>query len=140
MKPRVFVSVPDDRHLNDRRRRLKRAIIGVVAGLGFDVVGFEPEQFGTGASRRSDAWTVDRAQALLRRCDGLLVLALARTHIHLAGSVRASSAVPKPVPTSYNHLEGALGLSLGIPILVVFESGMDRDGIFYSGIKPAEIP
>lgn len=145
MKPRIFVSVPDDRHLDDRRRRLKRAIIGAVAGRGFDVVGFEPEQFGTGASRRSHAWTADRAQALLRRCDGLLVLALARTHIHLAGSVHASSArrrnlVPKPVPTPYNHLEGALGLSLGIPILVVFESGMDRDGIFYSGFKPAEIP
>lgn len=144
MNPRIFVSVPDDRHLNDRRRGLKRAIVGAVADLGFDVVGFEPEQFGTDLAANPDEWTVGRAQTLLQRCDGLLVLALARMHIHVADSeadlAPASVPVPKPVPTTYNHLEGALGISLGLPLLVVIEAGMDRSGILSSGIKPAIVP
>src|SRR5262245_23814329 len=83
MNPRVFVSVPDDRHLDDRRRSLKRAMVSAVAGLGFEVVGFEPEQFGTGLAAHPNEWTVARAQALLQRCDGVLVLALARMHVHV---------------------------------------------------------
>src|SRR5207253_2158440 len=42
-KPRIFVSVPDDRHLDDRRKALKRAIIRFIAEQQFDVVGLAPE-------------------------------------------------------------------------------------------------
>jgi hypothetical protein len=50
-KPRIFVSVPDDRHLDNRRLQLKRAIISFVAGRGFEMDGFEPEQYGAGWQR-----------------------------------------------------------------------------------------
>src|SRR4051812_11685768 len=102
MKPRIFVSVPDDRHLDDRRRSLKRAISGAIDKLGFEIVGFEPEQLGTGLPANPDAWTVARAQALLRRCDGVLVLALARMHIHVSSSqgemAPGNFPILKPVP------------------------------------------
>ncbi len=142
MLPRIFISVPDDRHLDARRQRIKRAILRMIASQGLAVVGFEPEQFGTGASKALSAWTVDRAQALLRQCDGLLVLALARRHVQLPGAAPGPDGRPDllPLPTTYNHLEGAIGLALGLPLLVVMEQGMLRDGIFDSGIQPAEIP
>ena len=142
MHPRIFVSVPDDRHLDDRRQRIKRSILRAVAALGLEVVGFEPEQFGTGAPKPLNAWSVDRAQALLRQCDGLLVLALARRHVQLPGAAPQPDGRPAllPVPTTYNHLEGAIGLALGLPLLLVMEQGMVHDGIFTSGVKPAEIP
>lgn len=140
MPPRIFISVPDDRHLDDRRQRVKRSLLRVVASQGLDVVGFEAEQFGTGAAKPLNAWTVDRAQALLRQCDGVLVLALARRHVQLPGAAPSGEPTLQPVPTSYNHLEGAIGLALGLPVLVVMEQGMAHDGIFTSGIQPAEMP
>jgi len=45
-----------------------------------------------------------------------------------------------PMPTAYNHLEGALALAQEIPVLILFEENMDRIGIFDSGNKPALIP
>ena len=140
MKPRIFVSVPDDRHLDENRRRVKRAIISAIADRGFDVVGFEQEQYGAGLPVQPEEWSVERAQERLQRCDGLLVLALARTHVRVPASTGGKRLVSKPVPTPYNHLEGALAISLGIPILVVAEGGMDRVGILGSGVKPVEIP
>src|SRR5260370_38168770 len=107
-KPRVFISVPDDRHLNGRRQELKRAVIRAITGEGFIPVGFEPEQFGTGELVNAEDWTVDKASKLIRNCDGALVLALARTHAHVLRSEddeetedqRSLSAFP----TAYNHL------------------------------------
>jgi predicted nucleotide-binding protein len=143
-KPRIFVSVPDNRHLDARRQALKRAIIRFVAKQGFDVVGFEQEQFGAGLPLNSETWTVAKAQERIRRCDGALILALARTHVRLASSendTSTSQMVPtSPLPTAYNHLEGALALAQQLPVFILFEEGMDRTGIFDSGTKPAQVP
>ena len=142
--PRLFVSVPDDRALDGRRQSLKQAIIKRIAACGFRPVGFEPEQFGTGQPVNMDEWTVDRANQLIRNCDGMLVLALARTHAHVFDqSVQKGSpfeANPRPFPSPYNHLEGALAISQGLPVFIISEEGMDSKGIFASGIKSTPIP
>src|SRR6185503_2224891 len=123
-KPRIFVSVPDDRHLDNRRRLLKRAIIKFIAKQ-FDVIGFEPEQFGTGQPLNLETWTVAKAQERISRCDGALILALARLHVHIADSendMTGSQALKtSPLPTAYNHLEGALALAQEIPVFILFE-------------------
>jgi len=85
-KPRIFVSVPDDSHLDQRRQALKRAIIGFVAKQGLDVVGFEPEQWGAGLRKNLQVWEMEKAKQLIRRCDGALVLALARLHVRVLRS------------------------------------------------------
>src|SRR6185295_2622634 len=142
-KPRIFVSVPDDRHLDDRRKALKRAITKFV-GKNFDVDGFEREQFGTKKPMNLEDWTVDKADRLIKRCDGVLILALARIHalIFESESDQKSQVAGRvaTLPTSYNHLEGALGLAQHLPLLILFEESMDRTGIFHSGIKPTAIP
>ena len=143
-KPRLFVSVPDDRHLDNRRQALKRSVIKFIAGHGFEPVGFEPEQFGTGLPLNLDSWTVERAHRLIQQSDGVLVLALARIHAHIL-SINGEAGgeiplVPRPLPTPYNHLEGALAISQGLPVLILYEESMDRSGIFASGIKSTTIP
>lgn len=141
--PRLFVSVPDDRYLDERRLQLKQAIIGAITSHGFAVAGFEPEQFGTGMPVHLDAWTVERAMQLLRRCDGAVVLALARSTAQMqfaAPPPYPTPAAPVPLPTPYNHLEGALAISLGLPVLLFREEGMEPSGIFASGIKPIVLP
>jgi len=143
-KPRIFVSVPDDRHLDDRRKALKRAIIRFIAEQEFDVVGFEPEQFGAGLAMNLETWTVEKADRLIRRCDGVLILALARIRVRILEfeNDKNSQDIGRvfTLPTPYNHLEGALGLAQHLPVLILFEENMDRAGIFGSGIKPTAIP
>jgi hypothetical protein len=124
-KPRVFVSVPDDRHLDDRRKALKRAIISFITRQGFDVVGFESEQFGSGLSMNYESWTVERANRLIRRSDGVLVLALARLRVRVLDSEddRSNQDTGRisALPTPYNHLEGALAMAQQLQVLILFE-------------------
>jgi hypothetical protein len=52
--------------------------------------------------------------ALLQRCDGAVVLALARSIVYVlsAADGKQHSGAPQPQPTPYNHLEGdSLSLS-----------------------------
>jgi len=143
-KPRIFISVPDDRHLDKRRKSLKRTIIRFMKTQGFEVIGFEPEQFASALPTNRESWTVEGAKARIRRCDGALILALARLHVrifrsedetNIEGAGRIST-----LPTPYNHLEGALALAQELPMLIIHEEGMERNGIFDSGIKPTIIP
>jgi hypothetical protein len=143
-KPRVFVSVPDNRHLVGKRKGLKESILRFIAKQGFEVAGFEPEQFGVGLAPHREGWTVDRATTLIRQCDGVLILALARTCLEVPhqvyDGVKMVAMNTVLLPTPYNHLEGALAISHKLPLLILVEAGMDRAGIFASGIKPAIIP
>lgn len=143
-KPRVFVSVPDDRHLDARRKKLKQAVTGFIEKRGFELEAFEPEQLGGRRKFNRDQWTVDEADARIRACDAVLVLALAR-HVHILQSTRDGfggdhRGIPLKLATPYNHLEGALGLAQRLPLLLVCEEGMDRTGIFDSGVKTVAIP
>jgi hypothetical protein len=143
-KPRIFVSVPDDRHLDTRRRSLKKTIIKFIAKQGFDVTGFEPEQYGADLPVNRESWTVNRAKGRIRKCDGVLILALARLHVRVFRSeddINTNGVgFISTLPTPYNHLEGALALAQGLPVLILFEEAMDRVGIFDSGIKATTIP
>jgi|SRR5215467_15427413 len=142
-KPRIFVSVPDDRHLDDRRKGLKKAILNFIKKAGYQVDGFEPEQFGARLPKKLDAWTVERANKLMRQCDGAVVLALARRHVNVLEPEREKSTRTRSVlalPSAYNHLEGALALAQQLPVFILLEEGMDPAGIFNSGIKPLSIP
>lgn len=139
-KPRVFVSVPDDRHLDDRRKALKRAILHCIAGRDIELVGFETEQFGAGLALNREIWTVERASTLMKKCDGALILALARRTVKVIAPNRGGNREVVALPTVYNHLEGALAVSAHLPVFILFEENMDRAGIFDSGIKPASIP
>ncbi|WP_157270261.1 TIR domain-containing protein [Azohydromonas aeria] len=143
-KAKLFISVPDDRHLDSRRQSLKRSIIAFIQDSGFEVIGFESEQWGVTTPPLLNDWSVERASALLRRCDGAVVLGLARSHVHvLKPGIKARSKttlISQPQPTPYNHLEGGLAISLGLPVLILLEEDMDRSGLFASGIKPSIIP
>jgi predicted nucleotide-binding protein with TIR-like domain len=141
-KPRIFVSAPDDRHLDARRRGLKKSIVSFIASQDFNIVGFEPEQFGAALPKNLAGWTVERADHLIRQCDGAVVLALARNLVRVVdlGNRKRGHRSALALPSSYNHLEGALALAQQLPVFILFEEGMDRTGIFNCGIRLADIP
>jgi len=143
-KPRLFISVPDDRHLDDRRRRLKKAILGFIEKQGLEIVGFESEQWNVSSAPTKRSWSVDGTCDLLKRCDGVVVLALARNYVYgmtqTAAGLVQPALDPFPLPSPYNHLEGGLAIARGLPVLVFHEDGMDRTGLFTANVKPQVIP
>jgi Predicted nucleotide-binding protein containing TIR-like domain len=91
-----------------------------------------------------ETWTVEKANKLIRRCDGVLILTLARIRVRILEPENDKNSQDigriSTLPTPYNHLEGALALAQQLPVLILFEENMDRAGIFGSGIKPTPIP
>lgn len=136
-KPKIFISVPDDRHLDAERIALKKAILKGISDSGLDIIGFEQHQFGK--SSHLDSWTVERANELIHRSDGVVVLALARLTVQVIDP-KSGPSLPITQPTPYNHLEGALAISAGVPLLILKEENMDQRGIFDAGVAPAIIP
>lgn len=205
-RPKIFISVPDDRHLDDARKVIKRKLAGFLLSKGLEPVGFEPEQFGIKALKKNNIhWTFEKANKLIGQCDGIMIIGLARTFfskidfdryesllsdfsekqqealkqmvitgnkeraIEVSGlsesvinkllssetefwkayekikqleaedAIRHGSRIDV-LATQYNHVEGAIALSKKLPTCLIRENGIERSGIFNSGIKTFAIP
>ncbi|MGV3588884.1 MAG: nucleotide-binding protein [Adhaeribacter sp.] len=201
-KPKIFISVPDDRHLDEHRKLVKRGIANLLILKELQPVGFEQDQFGIKGLKKSYIeWTFEKANKIIRECDGMIIIGLARTFFSkinfskyesdlLSFSEKQKEALKQLVitgnkqraakvsglsesaindlvnqdtifwktvekirsiekeeaarhgsnidvlATQYNHVEGAIALSKGLPICLIRENGVERSGIFSSGIRP----
>ena len=119
--PRIYVSAPSGVLLNHHQRELKSEILRVISQAGF-----EPQEFGVSGLPTGMVWTFDRAKEVMSHCRGALILALIR--------LRASTEHgPLPLATEYNHIEGGIALSQGLPTFVVAEQGIPQRGIIHLG-------
>ncbi len=121
-KPRIYISSPVTEVLDRRRQHLKKGILKRIIN-----VGFEPQEFAvSGIPERSD-WNFSQAHSLMKQCDGALILALARSFVYYDDK-------EIPVPTEYNHFEGALAIAEHFPTtLVIAEGDMNMRGILLHG-------
>ena len=74
-----------------------------------------------------------RARQEIQSCHGAIVLAFARYEIE-KGSEYPQSKKEKPIagtrlPTIWNHLEGGMAYGLDLPLLILVEKGLKRQGI-----------
>jgi hypothetical protein len=117
---RIFISSPRDEYLDDRRNRLKWAIIDAIAKLKY-----EPQLFGSPDGGRGLAagisWSPNEADRVMRRCVGAAILGFP---IWKAASAKGAKRVS--LATEYNHYEGALAWGHGLPILSVLEAGTEE--------------
>jgi hypothetical protein len=121
-KKRIFVSTPTDDHLDTRQRELKNKILEKVVALGY-----EPQIFLHKGMPAGMSWNFSAVNEVMRRCQGALILGFARWHL------LAKDGEPIKFPTEYNHYEGALANSRGLPILTITERGMVDRGIHWTG-------
>ncbi|MBA4159676.1 MAG: nucleotide-binding protein [Gemmatimonadetes bacterium] len=120
-KGRIFVSVPIDDHLDDRRRGLKSAILRLVEQRGY-----EPQQFLVSGIPAGMSWNFEAVDSVMRRCRGAIILAFPRwTFAGEPGEIR--------FPTEYNHYEGALANAYALPTLTIAEKGIVDRGIAWNG-------
>jgi hypothetical protein len=120
---RIYVSLPADPWLSSNLNELKWGIVEEIEKLGYT-----PEIFtnprGKPGLASPKAWNPRDADEIARRCVGAAVLGLARWQfLDVEGQ-------PALLPTEFNHYEGALFRTLGLPTLVLVQRNVRRRVVF----------
>jgi hypothetical protein len=120
---RIYVSLPADPWLPPNLNALKWGIVDEIEKLGY-----KPEIFtnpkGTVSLASAKAWNPRDADDIARRCVGAAVLGMPRwTFTDADGN-------PALLPTEFNHYEGALARTLGLPTLVLVQKNVRRRVVF----------
>ncbi len=124
---RIFVSMPADRWLTKQENRTKWAIVEAVEALGYTAEVFLDPR-GTDSLAAPRAWTAVACEEVMRRCEGCVLLGFPRWRI-------PSNLGEAQLPTEYNHYEGAVANTLGLPLLVLVQEGVLRRVVFDGTFK-----
>jgi hypothetical protein len=124
---RVFVSLPSDEWLTPQENKIKWAIVSAVEGLGYTAEVFLDPR-GTKSLSASQAWSATACEEIMRRCEGCVLLGFARWRIRGDGG-------EIHLPTEYNHYEGAVAHTLGLPLLVLIQADVLRRVVFDASYK-----
>jgi len=120
---RIYVSLPADPWLPQNLNELKWGIVEEVEKLGYT-----PEIFtnpkGKPGLASPKAWNPRDADEIARRCVGAAVLGMPRWNFQ---DVQGQPAL---LPTEFNHYEGALARTLGLPTLVLVQRNVRRRVVF----------
>jgi hypothetical protein len=124
---RIFISLPADEWLTKQENRVKWAIVSAVEALGYTAEVFLDPR-GTRSLSASLAWNATECERVMRRCEGCVVLGFPRWRIN-------GQTEQIQLATDYNHYEGALAHTLGLPLLVLVQEGVLRRVVFDSSYK-----
>lgn len=120
---RIYVSLPADPWLPKNLNDLKWGIVEEIEKLGFT-----PEIFtnpkGKPGLASPKAWNPRDADEIARRCVGAAVLGMPRWTFQ---DTQGQEAL---LPTEFNHYEGALAHTLGLPTLVLVQKNVRRRVVF----------
>ena len=120
---RIYVSLPADPWLPQNLNDLKWGIVEEIEKLGYT-----PEIFtnpkGKPGLASPKAWNPRDADAIARRCVGAAILGMPRW------TFQDAEGQPAILPTEFNHYEGALARTLGLPTLVLVQRNARRRVVF----------
>src|SRR5580704_11811221 len=116
VKRRIFASVPMDKNLNDDRRLLKAAILAKVREAGY-----EPQEFYVSGLPVSEGfnWNVKNVGQVMQRCVGAVVFGFPRWTFSEGSSLTR-------LTSEYHHYEAAVALTLGLPVFLLKEEGIEE--------------
>ncbi|HEX9734247.1 MAG TPA: nucleotide-binding protein [Thermoanaerobaculia bacterium] len=120
---RIYVSLPADPWLPPNLNSLKWGIVEEIEKLGYT-----PEIFtnprGKPGLASAKAWSPRDADEIARRCVGAAILGMPRWQF------QDGEGRPVLLPTEFNHYEGALARTLGLPTLVLVQRDVRRRVVF----------
>jgi hypothetical protein len=120
---RIYISLPADLWLSKNLNELKWGIVEEIEKLGYTPEIFTNPKGKPGlASGRS--WNARDADEIARRCVGAAVLGMPRW------TFQDTQGKTELLPTEFNHYEGALAYTLGLPTLVLVQRGVRRRVVF----------
>lgn len=121
-KPRIYISTNVDASLDSNQLSVKRAILSAV-----EEQGFEPQEFFVSGLALNEVFNFETANKIMARCNGVLVLALAKWEWQDADGNSIK------MPSEYCHLEGGMALAHRLPIFVVTDQNVLDRGIVWMG-------
>jgi len=121
MEKRVFVSSTGNKSLDERRRLLKAAILEKIRDAGY-----APQEFWESGIPENLAWSFESVDRVMRRCLGAVIFGFPRWTIPEGSS-------EKRLVGEYNHYEGAVALTHGLPVLLLVEQGVENRGVVWTG-------
>lgn len=121
MKKRVFVSATTNKRLDERRRLLKGAVLTKIREAGY-----EPQEFWESGIPENLAWCFENVDRVMRQCVGAVVFGFPRWTI-------SESSYETRLVGEYNHYEGAVALTHGLPVLLLKEEGVEDRGVVWNG-------
>lgn len=125
IKRRIYVSLPADPWLPPNLNTLKWAVVEEIAKLGYT-----PEVFtnprGMPGLASAKSWSPSDAHDIARRCCGAAIIGMPRWQF------QDGNGSPVLLPTEFNHYEGALAHTLGLPTLVLVHQDILRRVVFSS--------
>jgi Predicted nucleotide-binding protein containing TIR-like domain len=113
MSKRVFVSVTRDRNLTSNHLAFKRALMAKISAAGL-----EPQEFLESGLAGNLTWSFENVDRVMRRCLGAVIVGFSRWEFGKAKFVN-----------DYSHYEGAVAITLGLPLLTLAEHGVEQRGI-----------
>jgi hypothetical protein len=120
---RIYVSLPADHWLPPNLNALKWGVVEEIEKLGYT-----PEVFTDPKGRRglasAKSWSPPDADDIARRCAGAAILGMPRWQF------KGENGEPVLLPTEFNHYEGALAHTLGLPTLVLVQRDVMRRVVF----------
>lgn len=120
---RIYVSLPADPWLPKNLNDLKWGIVEEIRKLGY-----LPEIFtnprGMPGLASAKAWNPRDAADIARRCAGAAIIGMPRWRF------KDTQDNPALLPTEFNHYEGALAHTLGLPTLVLVQRDVLRRVVF----------
>lgn len=124
MKRPVFVSVTTKRHLSERQRRMREAIIRRI-----EEEDLAPQFFDEGGIPNL-SWSPENCVAVMRRCQGVVLIGFPRW-------LSSNRGKPIKLTTEFTHYEGVLARAMQLPILTIVEEGVAERGVIE---RPFRIP
>jgi hypothetical protein len=125
VKRRIFISVPADNNLDPERREFVHAVLRLISDAGF-----EPQRFLYSGLPASMGWNFQTVDEVMRRCVGAVIFAFPRWTLVEPGDRDGEHTL---LPTEWNHYEGAVANTLGLPTLILAEKGIADRGIAWTG-------
>jgi Predicted nucleotide-binding protein containing TIR-like domain len=120
---RIYVSLPADPWLPTNLNDLKWGVVEEIEKLGYT-----PEVFtnprGKPGLASAKAWSPSDADDIARRCVGAAILGMPRWRF------QDVDGQPVLLPTEFNHYEGALARTLGLPTFVLVQHDVLRRVVF----------
>jgi predicted nucleotide-binding protein with TIR-like domain len=119
MEKRIYVSVPNDKRLDERRRRLKAAILAKLRQAGY-----QPQEFMESGVPENLSWSFENVELVMQKCVGAAVICFPRWTI--------SDPSKTGLISGYIHYEGAVALTHGLPVLLLAEEGVENRGVVWT--------
>lgn len=121
MKQSVFVSKPNG--LTETQEQFWQRLESELQSRNLEIrsIGYSDYSFKT---------PLQTVREVMHECDGAIILGLRQKHIRDGYDRQGDRISDLHLPTPWNNLEAGMAYMLDLPMLILLESGITKEGIF----------